>query len=148
MSTTQETTERLTGMVKWFNNKAGFGFITVSSEGDHSGNDIFVHYTSIRVTNSQYKYLVQGEYVDFTLVKSDNEKHEYHATDVSGVLGGSIMCETRRMTLSSQTQPQTPMDRPRPYRTHPTESTDGDFKRVESKRKPLQKRLRVVTDEV
>jgi len=147
MTTTQETSERLTGMVKWFNNKAGFGFITVSGEGENSGKDIFVHYTSIRVNNSQYKYLVQGEYVDFTLVKSENEKHEYHATDVSGVLGGSIMCETRRMALS--TQPQSQTDRPRPYRSRPTvDSADGDFKRVEPKRKPAQKRLKVVTDEV
>jgi CspA family cold shock protein len=148
MTTTQGTSERLTGMVKWFNNKAGFGFITVSGEGEHSGNDIFVHYTSIRVNNSQYKYLVQGEYVDFTLVKSENEKHEYHATDVSGVLGGSIMCETRRMALSAQPQSQEQTERPRPYRTRPTESTDCDFKRVETKRKPAQRKLRVVVDEV
>jgi CspA family cold shock protein len=146
MTTTQETTERLTGMVKWFNNKAGFGFITVSGEGEYAGNDIFVHYTSIRVNNSQYKYLVQGEYVDFALVKSENEKHEYHATDVSGVLGGSIMCETRRIALSAQPQVQT--DRPRPYRTRPVESAEGDFKRVESKRKPAQRKLKVVTDHV
>jgi cold shock CspA family protein len=145
MTTTQATSERLTGMVKWFNNKAGFGFITVSSEGEYSGKDIFVHYTSIRVNNSQYKYLVQGEYVDFNLVKSENEKHEYHATDVSGVLGGSIMCETRRMALSAQSQ----VDRPRPYRSRPTaEEEGGDFKRVETKRKPAQRKLKVVTDAV
>lgn len=149
MTTTQETSERLTGMVKWFNNKAGFGFITVSGEGDYSGKDIFVHYTSIRVNNSQYKYLVQGEYVDFNLVKSENEKHEYHATDVSGVLGGSIMCETRRMALSSQPQSQT--DRPRPYRPRPaTEdaTTDDGFKRVDVKRKPAQRKLKIVADAV
>jgi cold shock CspA family protein len=126
-------------MVKWFNNKAGFGFITVSGDGEHNGKDIFVHYTSIRVNNSQYKYLVQGEYVDFNLVKSENEKHEYHATDVSGVLGGSIMCETRRMALSSQ--PQSQADRSRP-----TADEEGDFKRVEPKRKPVQRKLKVVTD--
>ena len=28
---------RLTGRVKWFNNRAGFGFITVLSEGDNKG---------------------------------------------------------------------------------------------------------------
>jgi cold shock CspA family protein len=39
MSGTQETVERLTGMVKWFNNKAGFGFITVC-DGEYSGKDI------------------------------------------------------------------------------------------------------------
>ena len=91
-----EEVKRLTGMVKWFNNKSGFGFITVCSEGDFSGKDIFAHYSSIRVTNSQYKYLVQGEYVDFNLVKSENEKHEYHAMDITGVLNGPILCETRR----------------------------------------------------
>jgi CspA family cold shock protein len=150
MSTTQETSDRLTGMVKWFNNKAGFGFITVCGDGEYSNKDIFVHYSSIRVNNSQYKYLVQGEYVDFTLVKSDNEKHEYHATDVSGVLGGSIMCETRRMALSAQPQSQVPADRPRPYRTRPSESADGDFKRVESKRKSSAKKTgasKVVSEE-
>jgi CspA family cold shock protein len=149
MTTTQATSERLTGMVKWFNNKAGFGFITVSGDGEHSGKDIFIHYTSIRVNNSQYKYLVQGEYVDFNLVKSENEKHEYHATDVSGVLGGSIMCETRRMALSSQPQSQT--DRPRPYRPRPAAedaNADDGFKRVDVKRKPAQRKLKVVADAV
>jgi len=73
MSSTQETssdtqTVRLVGQVKWFNNKAGYGFITVS-DGEQAGKDIFIHYSTIRVTNSQYKYLVQGEYVEFTLTK-------------------------------------------------------------------------------
>ena len=58
---TDTNAQRLTGMVKWFNNKAGFGFITVCEGLEHAGKDIFAHYTSIRVTNSQYKYLVQGE---------------------------------------------------------------------------------------
>ena len=66
-----ESEQRLTGMVKWFNNKSGFGFVTVCSEGEFKGKDIFAHYSSIRVTNSQYKYLVQGEYVEFTLVSSE-----------------------------------------------------------------------------
>ena len=96
------TSQRLTGMVKWFNNKSGFGFISVCGTGEFSGKDIFVHYSSIRVTNSQYKYLVQGEYVDFVLVKSENDKHEYHATDITGVLGGAIMCETRRVAMDAQ----------------------------------------------
>ena len=82
MSSDKEV-QRLTGMVKWFNNKSGFGFITVCSDGEFAGKDIFAHYSSIRVTNSQYKYLVQGEYVDFNLVKSENEKHEFHAIDIS-----------------------------------------------------------------
>ena len=72
-----EDEQRLTGMVKWFNNKSGFGFVTVSGTGEYAGKDIFAHYSSIRVTNSQYKYLVQGEYVDFHIVKSESDTHEY-----------------------------------------------------------------------
>jgi len=50
MSSSQETTAdslRLIGRVKWFNNKAGFGFITVC-DGEYAEKDIFVHYSSIR----------------------------------------------------------------------------------------------------
>ena len=104
MTESQEviTGDRLTGMVKWFNNKAGFGFITVCGDGEFGGKDIFTHYSSIRVNNAQYKYLVQGEYVDFNMIKSENDKHEYQAVDISGVTGGAIMCETRKMALGSR----------------------------------------------
>ena len=30
-----------TGRVKWFNNRAGYGFITVT-DGEHNGIDVFV----------------------------------------------------------------------------------------------------------
>jgi cold shock CspA family protein len=93
----QNLLKRLSGMVKWFNNKSGFGFITVCSEGEFNKKDIFVHYSSIRVSNPQYKYLVQGEYVDFTLIQPADSKHEYQATDITGIMGGSIMCETQRL---------------------------------------------------
>ena len=93
-------TQRITGMVKWFNNKSGFGFIKVCGDGEFGGKDIFVHYSSIRVTNSQYKYLVQGEYVDFLLVSSATDKHEYHATDITGVSNGPILCETRSQAVT------------------------------------------------
>jgi cold shock CspA family protein len=98
-------TARLTGMVKWFNNKAGFGFLTVCGNGEYSGKDIFVHYSNIREANpaqKQYKYLVLGEYVEFVMVKSESEKHEYHATDITGILEGAIMCETRRLAIAAQ----------------------------------------------
>lgn len=99
MSTEIDTNSllRLSGMVKWFNNKSGFGFITVCSECEFEKKDIFVHYSSIRVSNPQYKYLVQGEYVDFTLIQPKDSKHEYQATDVTGIMGGNIMCETQRL---------------------------------------------------
>lgn len=88
--------DRLTGRVKWFNSKAGYGFITVCGDSEQAGNDIFVHYSSVRADNSQYKYLVQGEYVEFSLVKSENESHDYHAVDISGIKGGLLMCQTQK----------------------------------------------------
>ena len=87
--------ERLFGRVKWFNNKAGYGFITVT-DGDRSGSDIFIHHSAINVENQQYKYLVQGEYVEFSLVKTTSGTHEWQASNVNGIKGGKLMCETRR----------------------------------------------------
>ena len=52
------------GRVKWFNNKAGYGFLTISS-GEKEGTDIFVHHKDIVVGSKQFKYLVDGEYVKF-----------------------------------------------------------------------------------
>jgi CspA family cold shock protein len=96
MSTNNVSTssERFTGRVKWFNNKAGYGFITVT-DGSKSGTDIFVHHSSIKVDDEQYKYLVQGEYVNFNLLDTVTDSHEYQAGDVCGIKGGKLMCETR-----------------------------------------------------
>lgn len=85
---------KFTARVKWFNNKAGYGFITVS-EGPQSGSDIFVHHSVINVESQQYKYLVQGEYVEFVLSKAESGPHEFLAMEVSGIKGGKLMCETR-----------------------------------------------------
>ena len=103
METTGETIKQgVIGKVKWFNNKAGYGFITVSEKGDYNGKDIFTHFTAIKVTNSQYKYLVQGEYVEFDLVKPESGSHEYKAMSVTGIAGGELMCETRSVSRSTQ----------------------------------------------
>jgi cold shock CspA family protein len=91
---TPSASEQLTGRVKWFNNKAGYGFITVT-DGPRSGSDIFVHHSTIQVVNQQYKYLVQGEYVDFGIAKTTSGAHEWQAVDVHGIKGGKLMCETR-----------------------------------------------------
>ena len=93
-STVTQSTVRFTGRVKWFNNKAGYGFITVT-DGPKSGSDIFVHHSSINVSTQQYKYLVQGEYIEFTLSNVSSSDHEFQAVDVSGIKGGKLMCETR-----------------------------------------------------
>jgi len=92
---TQTESARLLGQVKWFNNKAGYGFITVS-DGENAGKDIFAHFSTINVADFQYKYLVQGEYVEFELTNSTNGAHEFQATKISGIKGGKLMCETRQ----------------------------------------------------
>ena len=89
----------VTGRVKWFNNKSGFGFITVC-DGPHKDKDIFAHFSALKGESSQYKYLVQGEYVDFTLTNCETGKHEFNAADVTGVKGGLLMCDTHRMNAS------------------------------------------------
>ena len=108
MSTATETSpqatasaEKFTGRVKWFNNNAGYGFITIT-DGVKSGEDIFVHHTAIVVQSEQYKYLVQGEYVSFSLATTANATHETQSVGVSGVNGGKLMCETRRENKSDK----------------------------------------------
>jgi cold shock CspA family protein len=100
-ATAQPQSDRVTGQVKWFNTKAGYGFIT-GCNGAYSNQDIFVHYSSIKVANSQYRYLVQGEYVEFDIVKPEGDKHEHHAINVSGLNNGPIMCEARRSAVLSR----------------------------------------------
>ena len=97
---------RLTGRVKWFNNRAGFGFITVLT-GEKTNEDVFVHHSGINVEDEQYKYLVQGEYISFLLRKSDNKEHPYQAGDVRGVLNGWLMCETRNANRASRDNDET-----------------------------------------
>jgi cold shock CspA family protein len=94
VDTTSTTGARFIGRVKWFNNKAGYGFITVT-DGPQSGLDMFVHHSAIAVASQQYKYLVQGEYVELNVVKAQGGTHEYQAVDVAGIKGGKLMCETR-----------------------------------------------------
>ena len=94
-SVTNSSSEHWTGRVKWFNNKAGYGFITIT-DGSRFGSDIFVHHSVINVENQQYKYLVQGEYVEFDMVRIESSQHEWQASNVSGIRGGKLMCETRR----------------------------------------------------
>lgn len=97
------SSERLTGRVKWFNNKSGYGFITVT-DGNNLGSDVFVHHSSIKVDSEQYKYLVQGEYVDFNLSDTKNGVHEYQAGEVYGIKGGKLMCETRHESRVARSQ--------------------------------------------
>ena len=123
------TGERVTGCVKWFNNKAGYGFVTILS-GEKTGDDIFVHHSSISIKGSHYKYLVQGEYVQFSLTSVESGDHKHQAQSISGISGGALLCETRNESRASA--PKRPISRrstdSRPqYRgAGPRERRDGD----------------------
>ena len=54
--------ERIIGVVKWFNNSKGYGFIQ-QDEGD----DIFVHFREIR--GEGYRTLQEGQRVEFVMVE-------------------------------------------------------------------------------
>ena len=133
--------EKFTGRVKWFNNKAGYGFITVT-DGPKSGSDVFVHHSSVKVDAEQYKYLVQGEYIEFSLATVANDKHECQATNVSGIKGGKLMCETRNETRSAFKKDETsePVRQPRSKKvpetqaTAATPSSDGEWTKVSNTR--------------
>jgi CspA family cold shock protein len=53
-----------TGVVKWFNDDKGFGFITP----DDGGKDAFVHYSAIQ--SNGFRSLTQGARVSYELGES------------------------------------------------------------------------------
>ena len=58
-----EMQTRESGVVKWFNNAKGFGFIT----REESDDDVFVHFRSIQ--GDGYRTLNEGQNVEFKLVE-------------------------------------------------------------------------------
>ncbi|KAF1297253.1 cold-shock protein [Enterococcus sp. JM4C] len=52
------------GVVKWFNNEKGFGFITVDG-----GDDVFVHFSAIQ--GDGFKSLEEGQEVEFSIVEGN-----------------------------------------------------------------------------
>ncbi len=99
MATTVTRCDKMAGCVKWFNMKTGFGFLTVVHSVCGSdlkvGSEIFVHHSNVKVTEEQYRFLVQGEYVEFDVSNVANGQHSCQAVNVTGMFGGKLMCETR-----------------------------------------------------
>ena len=109
MATAVVSGQKMAGCVKWFNMKTGFGFLTVVHGGGSGelkvGSEVFVHHSNVKVQEEQYRFLVQGEYVEFDVSNVANGQHSCQATNVTGMFGGKLMCETRndaRQSSSSQ----------------------------------------------
>jgi CspA family cold shock protein len=52
------------GVIKWFNEKKGYGFIS-----NEEGGDVFVHYTGIQ--GEGFRTLNEGDKVEFEIETSD-----------------------------------------------------------------------------
>ena len=52
------------GIVKWFNSRKGYGFITTEDN-----QDIFVHYTAISGDQNEFKILYEGDKVEFEITE-------------------------------------------------------------------------------
>ena len=92
------------GCVKWFDNKRSYGFITTKHNDET--HDIFVHHTALSISNNMYRYLVQGEYVEFECVETLKDEYKWQAKNVTGIQGGKLMCETRN-EMRSDGKPRT-----------------------------------------
>ncbi len=55
------------GVVKWFNDKKGYGFI--AREEEEEGKDLFVHHSSIEMTG--FRTLAEGDRVSFDISETD-----------------------------------------------------------------------------
>jgi CspA family cold shock protein len=64
----------MTGVVKWFNDAKGYGFIQAEN-----GQDVFVHFTGIKSAGG-YRTLTEGQRVQFEVVQ---EKGKERASDVT-----------------------------------------------------------------
>ncbi len=58
-----------TGVVKWFNNAKGYGFVTP----DQGEQDIFVHFSAIDMDG--YKTLKEGQRVEFEIEEGPKGLH-------------------------------------------------------------------------
>jgi cold shock protein len=69
---------RTNGVVKWFNNDKGFGFIT-RADGE---KDCFVHHSAIQ--GNGYKSLNEGDKVEFDVVQGQKGPAAENVTKISG----------------------------------------------------------------
>ena len=65
--------ERETGIVKWFNQSKGYGFIT-----RENGPDVFVHYSAIQ--GEGFRNLDEGQRVEFSVESTLKGPHAAHVT--------------------------------------------------------------------
>ena len=91
-SNNETISPRQVGIVKWFSNKLGYGFITYDNK-DNESQDVFVHHTSIKPLKTTYRTLTMGEYVEFSLaeLKGNDQKQ---AINITGPSNGPLLSDS------------------------------------------------------
>ncbi|TXT59542.1 MAG: major cold shock protein [Promethearchaeota archaeon] len=69
--------DKMEGFVKWFDNKKGYGFISV----DGKEEDVFVHFSNIQMEG--FKKLDQGDQVEFELKENEDSEKGPEALNVT-----------------------------------------------------------------
>lgn len=59
----------ITGIVKWFNNAKGYGFV----KADNRDEDVFVHFSAIEMDG--YRTLREGQRVEFEVTQGPKGLH-------------------------------------------------------------------------
>ena len=84
------------GIVKWFDARKGYGFVTPIGIGEDAtgrGADIFVHILDLHPKNCTTPTLFTGEYVQYQLVPTADDSGRFKAHNVTGIYGGTLMCD-------------------------------------------------------
>ncbi|GAX25412.1 cold shock domain protein A [Fistulifera solaris] len=79
---------KISGTVKWFSNKKGFGFLAPTSENAPTSDEIFVHHSSLQMVEGAYRTLAEGSEVEFEVEKDDSGKLK--AINVTGKDGALL----------------------------------------------------------
>lgn len=92
-----------TGVVKWFNNAKGYGFIL----GDESGEDIFAHYSSIEMEG--YRTLRAGQCVAFEAIDGPKGLHAMNIkvleeVDVKGMSEDAVDAQLQKPVHDTATE--------------------------------------------
>ncbi|GAA6061317.1 hypothetical protein JCM10212_003207 [Sporobolomyces blumeae] len=80
------------GMVKFFDPNKGWGYIVDQGHPVLAGQDIWVHYTALRMDRG-HRFVVEGEWVEYTVVW-DAQKQQLKCLNVQGFGGRPFFAET------------------------------------------------------
>jgi cold shock CspA family protein len=86
------------GKVKFFDHKKGYGFIEViNPESKHIGTEHFLHYSEIKC-DSNFKKVIPGEIVSFTVAPKEDEEGKTVCKNVCGLYGSKLLIDSEQYT--------------------------------------------------